>query len=168
MSYYIQIIYILITPTWLVKNAAVHKFSTRFKFDPKDGILGLLSGAGTMAKERGNFGTRLGFILAAAGSAIGLGNIWKFPYLAGENGGAVFLIIYLGFIFTIGLSVMLAEFAIGRRTKRNPIGAFRHLKGGPWSAVGAMGVFTGFIILSFYSVVGGWTASPTRSNQRRG
>lgn len=110
-----------------------------------------------MAEERGHFGTKLGFILAAAGSAIGLGNIWKFPYLAGENGGAVFLIIYLGFIFTIGLSVMLAEFAIGRRVKRNPVGAIRHLKGGAWIAVGGMGVFTGFIILSFYSVVGGWT-----------
>jgi len=101
----------------------------------------------------------LGFILAAAGSAIGLGNVWKFPYLAGENGGAVFLIIYLGFILTIGLSVMLAEFAIGRRTKRNPVGAFKHLKGGAWIAVGGMGVFTGFIILSFYSVVGGWTVA---------
>ncbi len=110
-----------------------------------------------MAGERGHFGTRLGFILAAAGSAIGLGNIWKFPYLAGENGGAVFLIIYLGFILTIGLSVMLAEYAIGRSAKRNPVGAFKHLKGGAWIAVGAMGVFTGFIILSFYSVVGGWT-----------
>ncbi|MBC8337972.1 MAG: sodium-dependent transporter [Alphaproteobacteria bacterium] len=112
-----------------------------------------------MAGERGHFGTRLGFILAAAGSAVGLGNVWKFPYLAGENGGAVFLFIYLGFILTIGLSVMLAEFAIGRRAQRNPVGAFKALKGGPWVAVGGMGVFCGFIILSFYSVVGGWTVA---------
>ena len=112
-----------------------------------------------MAGNRGHFGTRLGFNLAAAGSAVGLGNIWKFPYLAGQNGGAVFLVFYLGFVFTIGLSVMLAEFAIGRTTQRNPVGAFKALKGGPWVAVGAMGVVTGFIILSFYSVVGGWTVA---------
>ena len=110
-----------------------------------------------MAGERGQFATRLGFILAAAGSAIGLGNIWKFPYLVGENGGAVFLILYLGIVFTVGLSVMLAELAIGRTGEKNPVGAFAHLKGGPWVAVGFMGVFTGFVILSFYSVVGGWT-----------
>ena len=77
-----------------------------------------------MAKRRGKFGSKVGFVLAAAGSAIGLGNIWKFPYLAGENGGAVFLILYLGFVFTIGLSVMLAEFAIGRASEKNPVGAF--------------------------------------------
>ena len=110
-----------------------------------------------MAQPRGRFGSKVGFVLAAAGSAIGLGNIWKFPYLAGENGGAVFLILYLGFVFTIGLSVMLAEFAIGRASGKNPVGAFARLKGGPWTGVGYMGVITGFIILSFYSVVGGWT-----------
>ena len=70
-----------------------------------------------MAADRGHFSTRLGFVLAAAGSAVGLGNIWKFPYLAGEHGGAVFLVLYLGFVFTIGLSIMLAEFAIGRTTQ---------------------------------------------------
>lgn len=110
-----------------------------------------------MAGGRGGFASRLGFILAAAGSAIGLGNIWKFPYLAGANGGAVFLIIYLGFVFTIGISVMLAEFAIGRAGERNPVGAIKHLKGGAWTGVGYMGVVAGFAILSFYSVVGGWT-----------
>ena len=77
-----------------------------------------------MAQRRGQFGSKVGFVLAAAGSVIGLGNIWKFPYLAGENGGAVFLILYLGFVFTIGLSVMLAEFAIGRASEKNPVGAF--------------------------------------------
>ncbi len=112
-----------------------------------------------MAGNRGRFGTRLGFVLAAAGSAVGLGNIWKFPYLAGEYGGAVFLVLYLGFVFTIGLSIMLAEFAIGRTTQRNPVGAFKALRGGPWVAVGGMGVFAGFFILSFYSVVGGWTVA---------
>ena len=77
-----------------------------------------------MAQRRGQFGSKVGFVLAAAGSAIGLGNIWKVPYLAGENGGAVFLILYLGFVFTIGLRVMLAEFAIGRASEKNPVGAF--------------------------------------------
>ena len=77
-----------------------------------------------MAQRRGQFGSKVGFVLAAAGSAIGLGNIWKFPYLAGENGGAGFFILYLGFVFTIGLSVMLAEFAIGRASEKNPVGAF--------------------------------------------
>jgi len=110
-----------------------------------------------LAGGRGQFTTRAGFILATAGSAVGLGNIWKFPYLAGENGGAVFLILYLVFVFTIGLSIMLAEFAIGRTGEKNPVGAFAHLKGGAWTWVGGMGVFTGFVILSFYSVVGGWT-----------
>jgi len=110
-----------------------------------------------MNGARGQFATRLGFILAAAGSAVGLGNIWKFPYLAGANGGAVFLILYLGIVFTVGLSVMLAELAIGRAGEKNPVGAFKHLQGGPWVGVGYLGVFAGFVILSFYSVVGGWT-----------
>ncbi|HEX9702705.1 MAG TPA: sodium-dependent transporter [Rhodospirillales bacterium] len=110
-----------------------------------------------MIQGRGSFASRLGFILAAAGSAIGLGNIWKFPYLAGANGGAAFLIVYLGIVFTIGISIMLAEFAIGRAGEKNPVGAFKHLKGGAWVGVGYMGVAAGFVILSFYSVVGGWT-----------
>lgn len=111
-----------------------------------------------MARElRGGFATRIGFILAAAGSAIGLGNIWKFPYVTGENGGGAFLIIYLVTVFAIGFSIMLAELAVGRAAERNPVGAFRRLKGGPWVGVGYMGIVTGFIILSFYSVVGGWT-----------
>ena len=109
-----------------------------------------------MAKHRDRWGTRLGFILAAAGSAVGLGNIWKFPYMVGENGGAAFLIIYLALVFTVGLSVMLCEFVIGRAAERNPVGAFAKLKGGEWKIVGYMGVCAGFIILSFYSVVAGW------------
>jgi neurotransmitter:Na+ symporter, NSS family len=110
-----------------------------------------------MARTREHFGSRLGFILAAAGSAVGLGNIWRFPYVAGENGGGLFLILYVIFVFTIGLSVMLAEFVIGRAAERNPVGAFAKLKGGAWPIVGYMGVAAGFIILSFYGVVAGWT-----------
>jgi len=114
-----------------------------------------------MSENRGEFATRAGFILAAAGSAIGLGNIWKFPYVAGQNGGGAFLVIYLALVFSIGLSVMLAEFAIGRAARRNPIGAFAKLKGGAWIGVDYMGVAAGFVILSFYAVVGGWTIAYT-------
>ncbi|WP_404422502.1 sodium-dependent transporter [Thalassospira australica] len=109
--------------------------------------------------KREHWGSRLGFILAAAGSAVGLGNIWKFPYMAGENGGGAFLLIYLALVFTIGLSVMLAEMVIGRMAEKNAIGAFAKLKGGAWPLVGLCGVAAAFIILSFYSVVAGWTIS---------
>ncbi len=109
--------------------------------------------------KREHWGSRLGFILAAAGSAVGLGNIWKFPYMAGENGGGAFLIIYLALVFTIGISVMLAEFVIGRMSEKNAIGAFAKLKGGLWPVIGFFGVAAAFIILSFYSVVAGWTIS---------
>lgn len=109
-----------------------------------------------MAGQRDQWGTRLGFVLAAAGSAVGLGNIWKFPYMAGENGGAAFLIIYLALVFSVGLSVMLCEFVIGRAAQRNPVGAYALLKGGNWKYAGFLGVAAGFIILSFYSVVAGW------------
>ncbi|SNS32134.1 sodium-dependent transporter [Tropicimonas sediminicola] len=103
-----------------------------------------------------NWGSRLGFILATAGSAIGLGNIWKFPYITGENGGAAFIIIYLGIVFTIGLSVMLAEIAIGRHAQTDAISAFRKIGKPGWTFVGVLGVVTAVIILSFYSVVAGW------------
>jgi len=107
--------------------------------------------------KRARWGSRLGFILAAAGSAVGLGNVWKFPYMAAENGGAAFLFVYVVLVFTVGVSVMLAEFAIGRAGERNPVGALRRLKGGLWPAVGYVGIAAAFIILSFYSVVAGWT-----------
>ncbi len=110
-----------------------------------------------MVLVRGRFRSKLGFIFAASGSAIGLGNIWKFPYMAGQNGGGAFLVLYLGVVFTLGISVMLAEFVIGRAAERNPVGAFAKLKGGWWPFVGYMGLAAGFIVLSFYSVVGGWT-----------
>ncbi len=114
------------------------------------------------APSSGQFGSRLGFILAAAGSAIGLGNIWRFPYTAGENGGAAFVLVYLGFVALIGVPVLLAELAIGRGAGQNPVGAFRTLSpdgGERWSWVGRLGVLTGFGILSFYSVIAGWTIS---------
>lgn len=107
--------------------------------------------------ERENWGSRFGFVMAAAGSAVGLGNIWRFPYMAGENGGGAFLLIYLGIIIGFGLSLAMAEMLLGRATQRNPVGAFRALGGGAWPLVGYLGVFTGFIILSFYMVVAGWT-----------
>lgn len=140
----------------------------------------------------------LGFVLAAAGSAIGLGNIWKFPYIAGENGGGAFVLIYLVCIFAVGLPVMLCEISIGRNTQKNPVGAYKMLQPRVstlghvigffmlligvslvffesygfaalfsiigilifiygWTVAGFIGVLAGFVILSFYSVVGGWT-----------
>ncbi|MBW1646339.1 MAG: sodium-dependent transporter [Deltaproteobacteria bacterium] len=149
-------------------------------------------------QAREHWSSNLGFILAAAGSAVGLGNIWKFPYITGQNGGGAFVLVYLACIAVIGLPVMLCELAMGRRTQKNPVGAFKkltpasstlaHLIGGlvvltgfcllpfqqygwgvmmvllggaifrySWVVVGAMGVLAGFTILSFYSVVAGWT-----------
>lgn len=108
--------------------------------------------------QRGSWGTRAGFILAAVGSAIGLGNIWRFPYVVGEGGGAAFVLIYLGFVFLIGAAVMLAELALGRHTHRNPVGAFEATAPGTlWKLVGLVGVITGVAILSFYAVIAGWT-----------
>ncbi|WP_333595846.1 sodium-dependent transporter [Aminobacterium mobile] len=107
--------------------------------------------------EREQWGSKIGFILAAAGSAIGLGNIWRFPYITGQNGGGAFVVVYVAIVFIIGFSVMLAEIAIGRRAQLNAVGSFKKLKGGAWSIVGWMGVAAGFIILSYYGVIGGWT-----------
>ena len=107
---------------------------------------------------RGQWGSRLGFILAAAGGAIGLGNIWRFPYVTGERGGA-FVLIYLACIVLVGFPIMIAEIIIGRSTQKSPIGAFEALKGKDtgWKLPGWMSVVGGFIILSYYSVVAGWT-----------
>jgi neurotransmitter:Na+ symporter, NSS family len=108
--------------------------------------------------KRGLWKTRMGFILAASGSAVGLGNVWKFPYIVGENGGGAFVLVYLICIAVVGLPIMLAEFTLGRKTSLNPVGAFQQLKPGtPWVGIGFMGVLAGFLILSFYGVVGGWT-----------
>ena len=111
-----------------------------------------------MNSERGSFGSQLGVILASAGSAVGLGNIWRFPTEVGRGGGAAFILIYLGFIFLMAMPVMLSEFIIGRSARSNAIGAFQKLAPGkPWVAAGMMGVLGGFLVLSFYSVVAGWT-----------
>ena len=120
------------------------------------------SGQAPRTSLHGFWSSRMAFILAVTGSAVGLGNIWKFPYVAGENGGGAFVIIYLVFVFLIGMPVMMSEILIGRRGRRNPVatmallgeeeGHSRH-----WQWVGGMGVITGIFILSYYSVVAGWT-----------
>ena len=112
----------------------------------------------TGSSSRGQWTGRVGFILAAAGSAIGLGNIWRFPYSVAEGGGGLFVIIYLFFVLAIGLPVLLAELSLGRASQRNPVGAFKALIPGKiWPYVGGLGVLTGAAILAFYSVIAGWT-----------
>ncbi|MFP8954488.1 sodium-dependent transporter [Natrialbaceae archaeon A-arb3/5] len=106
---------------------------------------------------RETWATRIGFIFAAVGSAVGLGNIWRFPFQVGQEGGAAFLFMYLLFIVIIGFPAMLVEFVVGRRTKRNPVGALREIGSGAWQYVGWIFITTGFVILSYYSVVAGWT-----------
>jgi neurotransmitter:Na+ symporter, NSS family len=108
--------------------------------------------------KREHWGSRVGFILAAAGSAVGLGNIWKFPYVTGEYGGAAFILVYIFCVLILGFPIMIAELVIGRHTGKDPVGAFRIMgeKSG-WRFVGYIGVLSGFFILSFYSIVGGWT-----------
>ncbi|QLI82392.1 sodium-dependent transporter [Chitinibacter fontanus] len=107
--------------------------------------------------SRANWGSKLGFILATAGSAVGLGAIWKFPYMAGKNGGGAFVAIYLACVFTVGIGMLLAEMAIGRAAQKSATTAYRDLKGGLWPWAGRLSVLCSFVILSFYSVVGGWT-----------
>lgn len=108
--------------------------------------------------NRDSFGSKFGVIAAAAGSAVGLGNIWRFPYVAGESGGGAFVLIYLAFIFIIGVPVMLSEFVIGRNAQRNTFGAFKKLAPGkPWFIIGIMGLVAAFFILAFYSTIAGWT-----------
>ncbi|MFB6270713.1 MAG: sodium-dependent transporter [Halobacterium sp.] len=109
--------------------------------------------------ERETWTTRVGFIFAAVGSAVGLGNIWSFPFQTGSNGGAAFLVVYLLAVFLIGFPAMLMEFVIGRRSSKNPISAFGELGFDNWSFAGALGVITSFVTLAFYSVVGGWVLS---------
>jgi neurotransmitter:Na+ symporter, NSS family len=106
--------------------------------------------------NRGSFSGRIGFILAAAGSAVGLGNIWRFPYLAGQNGGAAFLVIYLICIFTLCFPVMIGEIAIGRKAQSDAYGSYQKLGGGKWGYAGLFGILAGIFILSFYNVVAGW------------
>lgn len=107
--------------------------------------------------ERAKFGSKIGVILATAGSAVGLGNVWRFPYLAGENGGAAFMLLYIGCVLLLGLPCMVAEFVVGRRAQANAARAFRSLGGRtPMAWVGYMGVFTGTLITGYYAVVSGW------------
>ena len=108
--------------------------------------------------DRANFGSKLGVILASAGSAVGLGNIWRFPFETGNNGGAAFILIYLVCVLLLGIPIMIAEFSIGRHSRANTAGAYQRLAPGTqWRWVGRMGVLAGFLILSYYSVVAGWT-----------
>jgi NSS family neurotransmitter:Na+ symporter len=108
--------------------------------------------------ERETWATRLGFILAAVGSAVGLGNIWRFPFQTADNGGAAFLVVYLASMLIIGIPAILAEFVIGRRANTDAIGAFRSLGKSNWRFVGAIGILASFWTLSYYSVIGGWVA----------
>lgn len=107
---------------------------------------------------RDSFSSKFGVIAAAAGSAVGLGNIWRFPYVLGENGGGAFLLIYLTFIIAIGLPVMLSELLIGRKGQKNAFGSFRKLApASMWPSVGLMGIVAAFLILAFYTTISGWT-----------
>ena len=107
--------------------------------------------------ERANFGSRLGIILATAGSAVGLGNVWRFPSMTGQNGGASFILIYIACVLMLGLPCMLNEFIIGRRAQANAARAYETLANGtPWRFIGYFGVFTGFLIVGYYVVVSGW------------
>ena len=108
---------------------------------------------------REQWGSRVGFIMAAAGSAVGLGNVWRFPYLVGMNGGAAFVFVYILLAITVGITVMLAEFCVGRAAQRNSVGAFKMLAKNPlWQVVGWLGLLAGgFIILSYYGIIAGWT-----------
>ena len=107
--------------------------------------------------ERGNFGSRLGIVLATAGSAVGLGNVWRFPYMTGQNGGAAFIIIYLACIIILGIPGMVSEFIVGRHSQTNAARAYASFSHGKvWGFVGILGIITSTIILGFYAVVAGW------------
>lgn len=112
--------------------------------------------------SRDGFGSKLGIIAAAAGSAVGLGNIYRFPCELGNNGGGAFLLVYLLIVLCLGVPVMLSEFVIGRRTQKNPIGAFKALRPkSAWPLLGYMGVACALVIMAFYSTVAGWTLEYT-------
>jgi len=116
------------------------------------------SPSASAASSRGQWASKLGFILAAAGSAVGLGNIWRFPYMAGENGGAAFVMVYLGCVFFVGLPLMFNELALGRRSGKDVIGAFRATKPGtPFVITGVFCLACCFFVLSYYGVIAGWT-----------
>jgi len=107
--------------------------------------------------RRDHWTSRIGFVLAAAGSAVGLGNLWKFPYITWNNRGGAFVLIYLVCIALIGLPIMMTEILIGRKTQKSAVGALKQAAGPAWGFVGGLGVFTGFIILGYYTIIAGWT-----------
>ena len=114
--------------------------------------------ANSNTEDRGQFGSSLGFIMAAAGSAIGLGNIWRFPYLTGENGGGAFVFVYILCVVLIGLPLLFNEIALGRKSGKNPIGAIRETGGNKfWQLAGVLCVMVCFFVFSYYSVIAGWT-----------
>jgi len=123
------------------------------------------------ANQRGTWNRKLGFILATAGSAVGLGNIWRFPTMVGESGGAAFVVLYAAFVLVLGVPIMLATLAIGRHTQCNPVGALRRLApGSRWPIVGGFCVCTSLAILSYYSVIASWSLGyviPTLSGKFR-
>jgi neurotransmitter:Na+ symporter, NSS family len=119
-------------------------------------------GANDSVREK--WATRTGFILAAVGSAVGLGNIWRFPFQVGQEGGSAFLIVYLLLIVAVGLPAILVEFVIGRRSQRNPYNAFTRLGHPAWRFIGAIAVLTAFITLAYYSVVAGWVIRYTAAS----
>ena len=107
--------------------------------------------------SRDSFGSRFGALVAMAGSAVGLGNLWRFPYLVGENGGAAFIIVYIVFVFLLCLPIFISEFVIGRMSQKNAYAAFRDLSGGSaWRWAGLMTVSVPLIVASYYCVIGGW------------
>lgn len=110
-----------------------------------------------MSEERASFGSKIGMILATAGGAVGLGNVWRFPYMAGQNGGAAFILVYIGCVLLLGLPCMISEFIIGRHGASNTYRAYSTLShGSAWKFVGLLGVITGFLITGYYAVVSGW------------
>lgn len=110
-----------------------------------------------MKEQRANFGSKLGMILATAGGAVGLGNVWRFPYMVGDNGGAAFLVVYIFCVLLLGIPCMLSEFIIGRHGASNTFRAYDKISGGSaWKYVGLLGVITGFLITGYYAVVSGW------------
>lgn len=113
---------------------------------------------GRATDGRESWDTRTGFVLAAAGSTVGLGNVWRFPFQTGQEGGAAFLAVYLGFVLLVGLPVMLLEFMVGRRHSRSPVAAIYELGEGAWKNVGWVFVAAAFLVLSYYTVVAGWAS----------
>ena len=108
-----------------------------------------------MNKKKSNFSGQLGFVLAAAGSAVGVGNLWRFPYLAAKDGGGLFLVIYLALVLTFGFTLLASDIAIGRRTKESAIGAYTQMSP-KWKFLGILTFLVPVLIMTYYAVIGGW------------